>query len=230
MTYQYSSAEHDAFGWNTLHASMPLAESHGLDYESARAATPRWFGVSSGNGNDGVSHMFPDYFVRCLPDEAWDLARAAMISDFKPGEGQAFACENMETDGEADYMISATILNPPDDDGEPETPDYEDIAESNGFILAPYPEGFAWCKNGICDIAAYYKSEAEAWQACCESNDLIPDDDGDDSEMWCNVNGAWLIIEVFPTDDEFDPDHCRSPVYDSLAACFSDDILKLAAE
>ena len=51
----------------------------GLDYESARDATPVWYGVSSGNGNNGVSHLYPDYYVRTA-----DPFRLAELASLQP--------------------------------------------------------------------------------------------------------------------------------------------------
>src|ERR1700687_1375874 len=114
MTYPYTQSEYDAFGWSTLsRAELPPAETHGLDYESAREATPRRDGVSFGNGSDGVSHIWPDYY--CRTADPFTLAAAAMIGSCSPGDGYRFAAENCEIDGEADYTISATILDPPND-------------------------------------------------------------------------------------------------------------------
>lgn len=42
----------------------------------------RWYGVSTGDGNNGVSHMFPDYYV--LTDDPWELAERAAKSDLNP--------------------------------------------------------------------------------------------------------------------------------------------------
>jgi len=88
--------------------------------------TPRWYGVSSGNGNDGVSQMFPDYYV--FTSDPWELARLAVVSTFKDGAGKAWCERHLEIDGEADYTIRATIDAPPCDDtpdGEyPDLPDY----------------------------------------------------------------------------------------------------------
>lgn len=90
----------------------------GLDLESAEECMPRWYGVSSGNGNAGVSHSWPDYYVRCTPAEAYDVARAAMIDTFQPGEGMQWAADNTETEGEAEFVISATIYDPPEDESD----------------------------------------------------------------------------------------------------------------
>jgi hypothetical protein len=171
--------------------------------------------------------MWPDYYCRCSPNDAFDLAAAAMISSFKPGEGYEWAKENMMVDGEADYTITAMILDPPDEDSE--DPDYQEIAESNGYCVIRSDRGFAWglITDPEAQIGLPLPTESEAWEACCDDENLI---DESDDEMWCNVNGAWMLIEVFPCDDDFEPDHCRNPVYDSLADCFGEEVLKLAAE
>jgi len=75
-------------------------------------ATERYYGVSSGDGNNGVSQMYPRYIVKT--SDPWRLAKLAAISDFKEGEGQKWAKEEMQVDGEADYTISATFLEGPD--------------------------------------------------------------------------------------------------------------------
>ena len=53
-TLPYTQSEYDAFGpWTPLaSSSLPMSETHGLDYESAAEATPQWYAVSSGNGNN----------------------------------------------------------------------------------------------------------------------------------------------------------------------------------
>jgi hypothetical protein len=130
--------------------------------------TTRLYAVSSGNGNDGVSHSFPDYYVRT--DEPYRLAALAMVSSFKSKFKQA-AANAVQIDGEADYTISAVIYNPSDVD----------------------------------------PSEAS--------------EDGDD-DSYCDANGAWQIIEVFPDDEPRD----SRPVYDSLADCFGEDDLALVPE
>lgn len=95
---------------------MIPGEWMGLDYESARDATPEWFGVSSGNGNDGVSQMYPDYYVRTA--EPYRLAELAMVDKFEAGESMAWAREAVEVDGGRDYTIGATIYEGPDGETE----------------------------------------------------------------------------------------------------------------
>jgi len=75
-------------------------------------AESRYYAVSSGNGNDGVSHLFPDYIVKT--DRPYALALLAAVTNFKRGEGYAWAQENVEIDGEADYTIYATFFESPE--------------------------------------------------------------------------------------------------------------------
>ncbi len=85
----------------------------------------RLYGVSSGNGNNGISRMFADYYVRT--NDPWRLAELAIISQFKPGSGQAWAQRNADIDGEEEYGISACIYNPPcEDSSDGEYPDSDD--------------------------------------------------------------------------------------------------------
>lgn len=152
----------------------------------------RLYAVSSGNGNDGVSHTFPDYYV--LTNDPYRLAALAMVSSFAPKFKQA-AADVCEVDGESDYTVYATIYNPED----------VDPSEASG--------------NGKeCDCGANDNDEDEHSDECA----LFVDND-DDSMSYCNVNGAWQVIEVFPEDT---PKNDR-PMYDSLEDCFDDDELKL---
>lgn len=77
--------------------------------------TPRIYGVSYGDGNNGVSQLYPDFYVTTA--DPWRLARGAMIDQFT-AEYRAAAAEACECDGEADYTITAMILDPFDDDAE----------------------------------------------------------------------------------------------------------------
>lgn len=88
----------------------------------------RLYGVSFGNGNDGVSQMFPSFYVRT--NTPYDLALAALLSEFKPGKGQAWAARHADVDGEPDYTIYATLSCPPCEDTEDgEYPELEDGVE-----------------------------------------------------------------------------------------------------
>jgi hypothetical protein len=89
----------------------------------------RLYGVSSGNGNDGVSHMFADYYV--MTDDPWRLARLAMVSLFN-AEFKSQALESTEVDGESDYTIAAVIYNPLDETYDEESGSWSD---SNGAWL-----------------------------------------------------------------------------------------------
>ncbi len=92
--------------------------------------TSKLYGVSSGNGNNGVSQMWPDYYVRT--NAPWTLARAAILSLFKVGKGQSWALRNVDVDGDSEYTIYATLANPPcEDTPDGEYPDIEDESEAS---------------------------------------------------------------------------------------------------
>lgn len=115
----------------------------------------RIYGVSSGNGNDGVSHAFADYYVHT--NEPWRLAELALLTSMKP-EFHRWVRNEMWIDGEAEYTISAVLHNPPDETYENDT-------------------------------------------------------------SWCDANGAWFIIEVFPDDEPRE----GVMVYNSIDDAFGDD-------
>lgn len=172
-------------------------DTEGMDYDTAVEAMPRLYGVSFGNGNDGVSHIYPNFYVRTC--EPYVLAAAAMLSDFKPGEGHDWCIANVEIDGEADYTITATLYNPPDD------------RENYESQLAAAQE----------EIDAS-ETDEEREKAESELETLQEGDPG----SWCEFNGAWMICEVFPVDD----DDWRRPVYTSLAGAFTADLIEMAKE
>ena len=161
------------------------AEWEGLDLASAIEATPRWYGVSSGNGNNGVSHTWPDYYVRTC--EPYRLAKLAIVAQFS-SESYDWAIENSDVDGKADYTISATIYDPPDDETDVDHSQCDDGYECEG-----------------CDQ--------------CES----------DAPSWCDVNGAWMIVEVFPIEN-MDEERSSAYRFDSLMEAFSADVWERITE
>jgi hypothetical protein len=175
-------------------------EWEGLDFESAKDAIPHWYGVSSGNGNDGVSRTWPNYYVRTC--EPYALARCAMLSEFKEGEGQTFALEAMEIDGEAEFGISAMILDPPPDGSEP---NLETLQQ------------------------AYDEADEDDTEAVKEAYEALQEAEANAESSWSDANGAWLIIEVFPVDD-MDSERSTAPQYDSLQDAFTPDLIALASE
>jgi hypothetical protein len=76
---------------------------------------PRWYGVSFGNGNDGVSQSWPSFAV--CTNEPYVLARLCLLGQFSY-QRKPWANENMEVDGEADYTISATLSEGPNGETE----------------------------------------------------------------------------------------------------------------
>lgn len=189
----------------------------GLDYESAVEAMPHWYGVSFGNGNDGVSHMWPNFYVKTC--EPWTLAAAAMLSDFKPDEEVAWASENMQVDGEAEFGISATLYDPPDD-----REDYERELEAAQEAVTDAENALALMRTPLDDDAdpTYGEAESDLEQLREALETLEEQDPG----YWSESNGAWMICEVFPVDA---PEY-RKPVYDSLREAFTADLIELAHE
>ncbi len=189
-------------------------DTMGLDYESAVEAMPHWYGVSFGNGNDGVSHMYPNFFVRTC--EPYTLAAAAMLSDFKPSEGVAWASENMEVDGDAEYGISATLYDPPDDgkDYEAELEAAQEAVDDAHYALQEAID------------AEDQEAEDAAQTQLEEARDALTTLEDSDPGSWSEFNGAWMICEVFRVDE---PDGRRS-AYDSLSEAFSAELIEMARE
>jgi hypothetical protein len=71
----------------------------------------RIYGVSHGNGNDGVSHMFPEYYVRTT--DPWYLARLALVGYFKP-KWRSAALIHMDVQGDDEYGYTACLYEPLD--------------------------------------------------------------------------------------------------------------------
>lgn len=71
----------------------------------------RLYGVSHGNGNDGVSHIFANYYVRT--NDPWRLAHLALVGAFAP-PWQSDAMELANIDGDSDYTVTACIYEPLD--------------------------------------------------------------------------------------------------------------------
>lgn len=159
------------------------------------------YGVSSGDGNNGVSHMFADYYVRT--NDPYRLAELALLAEFRPGKGQAWARANAEIDGEAEYTISAMILNPPCEDSED----------------GAYPVLY---RCTICDM----NRDTDTCEHCGADCDEIEHEDCEDGRNWSDANGAWLIVEIFPADDSETRDR---PIYDSLEDAFSSDLVASVA-
>jgi hypothetical protein len=97
---------------------------------------PRLYGVSYGNGNDGVSHIFADFYVKT--SDPWRLAKLAMVTQFKD-DFQARALEECTVDGEAEYMVQAVIYEPLDSEPCEEGESYCDV---NGcaHLVDVFPE------------------------------------------------------------------------------------------
>lgn len=154
-------------------------EWEGLDFYSADDATPRLYGVSFGNGNDGVSHSYPQYYVRT--NEPFVLASAALLGAFKP-DYQHLVDDEMEVDGETEFTITATLYNPlsdttksenslPDDD----VPDDGDESEDDGG---------SWCDaNGAYMIVEVFRVDSADVRDSCPLYDSLSDCFADAPEL-----------------------------------------------
>lgn len=118
---------------------------------------PRLYGVSIGNGNDGVSQLYP----RCAVTTAdpYALARLFLADQFIPRRVRAVLRET-HLDGEAEYTVSATLYDPP----------------------------------------------------------------GKSGRGWCDANGAYRIVEVFPITEE---DARGLKRYDGIASVLSSSTLRI---
>jgi hypothetical protein len=161
----------------------------GLDYESAKRAVPHWYGVSLGDGNDGVSHIYANFYVRTC--EPFRLAQAAMLSEFKAGEGQEWALEAMEIDGEAEYTISAVIYDPPDDSDDSDR-DHSECDDGEDC------EGCSACEP---DETESWSSANGAW-LICEIFPVEPDDMRSDVMAYDSLSDAFTAELLALTDED----------------------------
>lgn len=100
---------------------------------------PRLYGVSYGDGNNGVSHIFADFYVKT--NDPWRLAHLALVSYFKP-EWQAKAMAEMDIDGDSNYTVVACLYEPLDREPEEDEEDEGSYCDTNGayFIAEVFPE------------------------------------------------------------------------------------------
>ena len=148
----------------------------GLDYESAKQAVPHWYGVSYGDGNNGVSHSYANFYVKTC--EPYRLAQAAMLSEFKAGEGQSWALGAMEIDGEAEYTISAVIYDPPDDsdDSDRDHSECEDGEECEGCDACEPDEMESWSSvHGAWLICEVFPGEPDDMRGGVMAYDSLSD-------------------------------------------------------
>ena len=67
------------------------------------------YGVSYGNGNDGVSHLWPYFYVRTA--DPYTLAAAALL-DLFGADYQTRYARRLRLEGEAEFAITASIDDP----------------------------------------------------------------------------------------------------------------------
>lgn len=81
------------------------------DYEA------REYAVSSGNGNDGVSHLYPDYIVTAPVDSEYLIARLACLASFNSGWGRKWAKRELMLSDMGPDSVQGAICDAPGRDG-----------------------------------------------------------------------------------------------------------------
>jgi hypothetical protein len=76
-----------------------------------RPAHWRHYAVSYGNGNDGLSRLWPDFTLWCDPGAIGDVARVAMIT--RGFASPRWVKANVEIGEEYNDAVQACLLNPP---------------------------------------------------------------------------------------------------------------------
>jgi len=187
------------------------------------------YGVSTGDGNNGVSHMFPDYYVRT--DDPWLLARAAAYGCWKPQCWPQLS-DALQVDGESEFIISAWLYA--GDEPGAETPvSYRECEDCQGS--GERDQGL-WCfacdgtgrieeedEDAFCDMPAPFILEvfpvASQPCECCGGEGVNPEDDSPCAGEKCtNCNGSGQVPDT----------RYGRPVYDSLEAALSADVIELA--
>ena len=177
----------------------------------SESSEARWYGVSHGNGNDGVSHVFPDYYVKTA--EPYRLAELATLHTLNE-KFLEWGIENVYVDGEADYGIAATFTDPPDDQQ-----DYEQSVSYARHVVTD-------AENELREVMAREQTAAapdlDAIRGACDDVDTARTEleslEDEDPGSWSDANGAWHVTEVFPV-DESDTEG-GAPRYESLEERF----------
>ena len=181
------------------------------------------YGVSTGNGNNGVSQMFPDYYV--WTDQPYRLAKAALVDTFKDGVGKDWALRHIEIEGESEYTIYAILSDPPceeTEDGEYPTLYYitnesgEYWSNDDGWTDQEHADKFTEEEQKTLDLPI-----GGDWEE-------LELDDYEDGRNWQEYNGSWQILEVFPVK----PEEIRDGklVYSSIQDALTETVLKLVTE
>lgn len=171
------------------------------------------YGVSTGDGNNGVSHMFANYYVRTA--DPWLLARAAAYAEWQPAAWDYLDSE-LRVDGEAEYTISAMLYEAPD--FEPPTVDCPDCYDGQVPVDCHVCEGSGLAENDTenCPHCAGTGMDTEDCPNC--------DGTGQVPEEYYENGPAAFILEVFP---ENEPREGR-PVYDSIEDALGADAIERA--
>lgn len=141
----------------------------------------RLYGVSTGNGNDGVSHTFADFYVRT--HDPYLLAEAATYDSYKP-QAWSYIDDSLTIDGEPEYTIYATLYEEP---GKPEN--NEACPECNG-------EGWLLCNaSTLSEDCPHCDGSGLADYVDCEQGpaafilEVFPEDE-------CNTHGKHIYPSI----------------------------------
>lgn len=75
----------------------------------------RLYAVSYGNGNEGLSRMWPDFKVWADPDTLYEIARLAMVT--RGFASKAWVRRNVQVDEVGPDAVQAVLYDPPGRDG-----------------------------------------------------------------------------------------------------------------
>lgn len=113
-----------------------------------------WFGVSTGDGNNGVSHMWASYYVWCTSEEAWCLCEEQAKSDIKDEYH-----DTIEIDGDSEHVIQAVVFDDPC-----HYDDYDEDAGPASYLCDVFPErDEEWLEKRRADGVMFYDSLVAAF-------------------------------------------------------------------
>lgn len=123
---------------------------------------------------------YPVYHV-CDDGDPWKLAEIAAISSFND---RAWAKENVEIDGEADYGITACFYNPPDDEpwlyvcqscGHESTTEYDECPECESEDIEEVDNGTWSDANGAWLLCEVFPVDMEEERSSAPRYDSLAD-------------------------------------------------------
>lgn len=177
-----------------------------MDNVAENVAEIRLYGVSTGNGNNGVSQMYANYYV--CTNEPWTLARAAAYSCYKP-DAWEFLDNELQVDGDEDYTISATLYEEPG--FKAPTVDCPDCYDGQIVVMCSSCNGTGEDDSRPGEDCLECEGTGEEHEDCptCDGSGVVTEEDYDSGP-------AAFILEVFSESDEAWVKTRRVPVYASI--------------